>query len=221
VRRTIVLTVLAAAGFTFAVSPLRAEGLQASTKKFVYQDASGRVTSVKVIHHYWTKPIVHPFAKIDPRLDPKLSRAATLAQETASAESKAHCWHKRENSVSRRGRDQFISKNRLRSRSRRRINAQLWIQTIANPRSVRRSDRRGPGLRRQKSRPRRDPNENRFRQRLSQQVSLLLSAHRRLRKIRVLKARSGLRAGELRELFARLSFAWAMEFAFPILGKLR
>jgi hypothetical protein len=93
VRRTIVLTVLAAAGLTFAVSPLRAEGLQASTKKFVYQDASGRVTSVKVIHHYWTKPIVHPFAKIDPRLDPKLARAATLAQETASAESKARCWH--------------------------------------------------------------------------------------------------------------------------------
>ncbi len=92
-RRIIVLTVLAAAGFTFAVSPLRAEGLQASTKKFVYRDASGRVTSVKVIHHYWTKPIVHPFAKIDPRLDSKLARAATLAQETASAESKAHCWH--------------------------------------------------------------------------------------------------------------------------------
>ena len=92
-RRILVLTILSAGSFALFPAPLRAEGLQESTKKFVYKDASGRVTSVKIIHHYWTKPIVHPFAKIDPRLDPKLARAATLAQERSSAESKAHCWH--------------------------------------------------------------------------------------------------------------------------------
>ena len=91
--RCITLTVLAAAGFTFAVPSLRAEGLQESTKKFVYKDDSGRVTSVRIIHHYWKKPIVHPFAKIDPRLDPKLAQAATFAQERAHADSQAHCWH--------------------------------------------------------------------------------------------------------------------------------
>jgi hypothetical protein len=91
--RCITLTVLAAAGFTFAVPSLRAEGLQESTKKFAYKDDSGRVTSVRIIHQYWKKPIVHPFAKIDPRLDPKLSRAATFAQERSHAESQAHCWH--------------------------------------------------------------------------------------------------------------------------------
>jgi hypothetical protein len=88
-----VLTLLCAEGFAVCLSPLRAEGLQQSTKKFVYKDASGRVTSVKIIRHCWSKPILHPFAKIDPRLDPKLARAATLAQERSSAESKAHCWH--------------------------------------------------------------------------------------------------------------------------------
>ena len=87
-RRFLVLTILCAAGLS-----LRAEGLQESTKKFVYKDSSGRVTSVRIIRHYWTKPIVHPFAKIDPRLDPKLARAATLAEERSSAESKASCWH--------------------------------------------------------------------------------------------------------------------------------
>ena len=92
-RRILVLTILSTGSFALFPAPLRAEGLQESTKKFVYKDASGRVTSVKIIHHYWTKPIVHPFAKIDPRLDPKLARAATLAQERSSAESKAHCWH--------------------------------------------------------------------------------------------------------------------------------
>ena len=92
VRRILVLTVLSAGGL--ALCPVsRAEGLQESTKKFVYRDASGRVTSVKIIHQYWSKPIVHPFAKTDPRLDPKLTRAATLAQERANAHSQASCWH--------------------------------------------------------------------------------------------------------------------------------
>ena len=77
-RHILVLTILSTGSFALFPAPLRAEGLQESTKKFVYKDASGRVTSVKIIHHYWTKPIVHPFAKIDPRLDPKLARAATL-----------------------------------------------------------------------------------------------------------------------------------------------
>ena len=32
-------------------------------------------------------------AKLDPRLDPKLSRAATIADERAHAHSKSRCWH--------------------------------------------------------------------------------------------------------------------------------
>ncbi|HJX98064.1 MAG TPA: hypothetical protein VJ281_04245 [Chthoniobacterales bacterium] len=92
-RRIIVLTSLVAGCFAPIVSPLRAEGLQKSTEKFVYKDANGRVTSVKIIHRYWKKPIVHPFAKVDPRLDPKLTRAATLAEERSHAESQKQCWH--------------------------------------------------------------------------------------------------------------------------------
>ena len=92
-RRVIVLTFLCVGGFALGTSTLRAEGLQESTKKFVYKDASGQITSVRIIHHYWAKPIVHPFAKIDPRFDPRLQRAATLAQEQAHAQSQAHCWH--------------------------------------------------------------------------------------------------------------------------------
>jgi len=93
VRRITVLIILCAGALALCASSLRAEGLQESSKKFVYKDASGQVTSVKIIRHYWTKPIVRPFAKIDPRLDPKLARAATLAQERAHAESQAACWH--------------------------------------------------------------------------------------------------------------------------------
>jgi hypothetical protein len=93
VRRIFVLTILTAGCFALFVSSIRAEGLQNSTEKFVYKDANGRVTSVKIIHRYWKKPIVHPFAKVDPRLDPKLRRAATLAEERSNAHSKGACWH--------------------------------------------------------------------------------------------------------------------------------
>src|SRR5256886_9295451 len=93
VRRITVLTTLCAGALALCGSSLRAEGLQESSKKFVYKDASGQVTSVKIIRHYWTKPIVHPFATIDPRLDPKLARAATFAQERAHADSQKQCWH--------------------------------------------------------------------------------------------------------------------------------
>src|ERR1700732_3431214 len=69
VRRSFVLAIIFGGGLTLGSSILHAEGLEQSTEKFVYHDASGRVSSVKIIRHYWTKPIVHPFAKIDPRLD--------------------------------------------------------------------------------------------------------------------------------------------------------
>ncbi len=92
-RRSLALAIVCGGFLTFGTAILHAEGLEQSTKKFVYRDATGRVTAVKIIRHYWTKPIVHPFAKTDPRLDPKLTRAATLAQERANAHSQAQCWH--------------------------------------------------------------------------------------------------------------------------------
>lgn len=76
-----------------AVGPSQGAGLQDSTSKFYYQDPFGRTTSVSVIHHYWLRPIVHPFAKVDPRLDPKLAHAASFAEERATAQSRAYCWH--------------------------------------------------------------------------------------------------------------------------------
>ena len=92
VRRFLALAIFFGVGLSLGAS-VHAEGLQQSTQKFVYRDSTGHVTSVRIIRHYWTKPINHPFAKVDPRLDPRLTRAATLAQERANAHSKAQCWH--------------------------------------------------------------------------------------------------------------------------------
>jgi hypothetical protein len=79
----------------FAVSPT-AEGKPpppAPNPKFVYKDGSGKKQSVEVVDKYYPKEIVEPFAKFDSRLDPKLRRAATIAEERAHAHSLLKCWH--------------------------------------------------------------------------------------------------------------------------------
>jgi hypothetical protein len=61
--------------------------------KFVFKDASGKVTSVNVVDKYQPNKIVRPVAKADRKVDPKLMRAATIAEERAHAHSRRQCWH--------------------------------------------------------------------------------------------------------------------------------
>lgn len=44
------------------------------------------------MRHYWRTSVVHPPAPVDDRLDPKLRKAASIAQERANATSKSRCW---------------------------------------------------------------------------------------------------------------------------------
>jgi hypothetical protein len=60
--------------------------------EFVFKDRTGKTVSAPIVERYQKNRIVHPMAKIDPRLDPKLSRAATIADERAYAHSKSRCW---------------------------------------------------------------------------------------------------------------------------------
>lgn len=93
VRSSRSLQLIVAGVALFFVNPARGEALVKSETKFVYKDTNGKVTSVRVIRRYWHTKIVHPLAKIDPRIDPKLLRAATIAQDRANAHSRAQCWH--------------------------------------------------------------------------------------------------------------------------------
>jgi hypothetical protein len=61
--------------------------------KFVFKDASGKPTSVDVVERYQPTKISRPFASTDGRLDPKLMRAASIAEERAHAHSRRQCWH--------------------------------------------------------------------------------------------------------------------------------
>ena len=61
--------------------------------KFVFKDASGKATSVGVIQSYQPTKIVRTFTTADRQLDPKLVRAASIAEERAHAHSRRQCWH--------------------------------------------------------------------------------------------------------------------------------
>ncbi len=69
-----------------ALSNAQAAGLSNSETRFVYVDAKGKVQSTEVITHYSGK------LKNLPHLDPRLTRAATIAEERANAHSKSRCW---------------------------------------------------------------------------------------------------------------------------------
>jgi hypothetical protein len=80
---------LIATAFTGTLS---ARQIDSPNSRFVYRDFSNRLTSVRVIHRYRGHRIVHPLAQVDPRISPKLMRAATIAEERSNAHSKGWCW---------------------------------------------------------------------------------------------------------------------------------
>ena len=84
---------------TFGVCALAASASAAKTEnlnfkpQFVFKDRNGKTVAASVVDEYQKKKLVYPAAKVDPRLDPKLMRAATIADERAHAHSKSRCWH--------------------------------------------------------------------------------------------------------------------------------
>ena len=74
-----------------AISSVHGAGILSSTSRFYYKDGAGRMSSAPIVHRY-TYRIVHPGGQIDPRIDPKLRRAATIAEERSNSRSRARCW---------------------------------------------------------------------------------------------------------------------------------
>jgi len=92
-RKILPLTIVGLCCVVFWPRQASALDMSMSPKpKFGYTDASGKRQSVQIIDKYHPKKIVHPFAKIDKNIDPKLCRAATIAQERAHAHSRSRCW---------------------------------------------------------------------------------------------------------------------------------
>ena len=76
----------------FYPHPASALGFSAPKQQFAYTDSSGKKQSVEVVDKYCPKKIVQPFAKADAQIDPKLRRAATIAEDRAHAHSLKKCW---------------------------------------------------------------------------------------------------------------------------------
>ena len=76
----------------FYPRPAAALNFSAPKPQFGYTDASGKKQSIEVVDKYYPKKIVQPFGN-NSKIDPKLRRAATIAEERARAHSLSKCWH--------------------------------------------------------------------------------------------------------------------------------
>jgi hypothetical protein len=76
---------------TLSPRPAAALNFSAPKPKFDYTDASGKKQAVEIVDKYYPKKMTQPFRN-DPKIDPKLRRAATIAEERARAHSLSKCW---------------------------------------------------------------------------------------------------------------------------------
>jgi hypothetical protein len=91
VQRFFFLAFLSLVGLVTTTISARSEGLAKSRTHFYYSNFDGSVGSARIMRHYWG-PVIHPDAPVDTRLDPRLRKAASIAQERANARSKSRCW---------------------------------------------------------------------------------------------------------------------------------
>ena len=83
---------ISACSFLFATAA-HGQLVESAKARFIFKDADGKTDSAEIVTKYVPKKIVHPVAKADPSISPKLMRAATIAQERAHAHSREQCWH--------------------------------------------------------------------------------------------------------------------------------
>src|SRR3982751_3985751 len=81
------------AGLTLFTAVAAQGQMVESAKRFVFKSADGKTDSAEIVTTYVPKKILNPVAKADSSINPKLMRAATIAEERAHAHSRERCWH--------------------------------------------------------------------------------------------------------------------------------
>ena len=89
-RKISLIIVLAAS--SLGANGICAAGRDITEPRFTFKHADGTTESVSIISDFIPKKIQHPVAKTDKNIDPKLLKAATIAQERANAHSRSQCW---------------------------------------------------------------------------------------------------------------------------------
>src|SRR5437588_4646106 len=87
-RNFAALSVVIAGSVLLAATAVGADALACSKPRFVFKDAQGKMQSAEIVTKYQSKKIVYPLAKVDPKVDPKLRRAATIAEERSHAQDR-------------------------------------------------------------------------------------------------------------------------------------
>ena len=94
--RHLIHITIAIVSLILATNACRAAHLGSTESQFSFKDADGKSESVPVVTKYYPRKLdpkkVTALAKIDSRIDPKLLRAATIAEERAHAHSRSRCW---------------------------------------------------------------------------------------------------------------------------------
>ena len=90
-RKLILLLTFSSTVLAVSANAARTDSLNFKSQ-FIFKDRNGKTVSAPIVEKYQKNRIVHPLAKIDPKLDPRLARAATIADERARARSKSRCW---------------------------------------------------------------------------------------------------------------------------------
>jgi hypothetical protein len=85
--------IVIASSIVLAATSARGQAFVSSKSHFVYKDTRGNMQSAPIVSKFYPSKIVHPLAKVDHSVDPKLMRAATIAEERAHAHSRERCWH--------------------------------------------------------------------------------------------------------------------------------
>ena len=92
VQRFLLLVFLTVGALISTTVDVKSAGLSPSRDRFFYNSFDGSIGSARIMRRSFRIPVVHPDAPVDSRLDPRLRRAATIAQDRAHARSKARCW---------------------------------------------------------------------------------------------------------------------------------
>lgn len=85
------LSVVSLCAFAVSATAAQVEVNNSPKPKFSYTDNAGKDVSVEVVTQYQPKKLTRPVTS-DSSVNPKLRRAATLAQERARAHSRSLCW---------------------------------------------------------------------------------------------------------------------------------
>src|ERR1043166_7780951 len=91
--RTLYIVVCCSLLTTGSIQAAITGSASSSRQEFHYKKNDDRTETVTVITKYYPKKIQHPLAKVDRSIDPKLMRAASIAEERANAHSRLKCWH--------------------------------------------------------------------------------------------------------------------------------